>query len=364
MTMQIAPARPSLAMYGKSLAETTAIKSWMARRIGQTAIPPSSLRRDVQGLGAASVQASAYARGQASPWPGQGRGPKQWPVARYGNAPGAVPAFGDTVGVKDWDMRRIWKKRIPASSLMGLGELGAHVSAVQHTGTKAERTWGINPLSETTYVENTAPRRVGMDRYYADDAWHEQAQISGFGAFGALDAQVSVRDWQTALRKLGICQSADGRAMSIDGLWGPITQSASDIALRTLLGLSGAAGFVSSIPRGTTLNTTAEIWTHLQSLAEGRIDQCGGTRTSTSTGTTTTTGGGTTTGSGADTTGGGGATDTTGSNPPADTSAGITSSPWFWLGVAAAVGVGAYMVMSKDGSEQPEETFLIPDPSF
>jgi len=363
MTLQIAPARPSLAMYGKSLAETTAIKSWMMRRIGQTAIPPSSLRRGVDGLAAPSVQAMAYSRGTPSPWPGQGRGPKRWPVAPHGTAPGTVPGLGDTVAVKDWQYRRIWKKRIPASSLMGLGELGRHV------GTAAERRWGVNPLSETTYVEDTAPRRVGMDRWQGRDGdWHEQAMISGFGAFGALDAHVPTRDWQTTLRKLGICTAADGRAMAVDGLWGPITQSASEVALRQLLGLSNPAASLSAAARATEVATTSEVWTHLQSLAEGRIDQCGasrstGTGTSTTGGTTTTTGGGGG-GSTTDTTGGGGSTtDTTGGGAAASSS--WMSSPWLWLGVAAAVGVGAFVVMNKDESGAADgETFLIPDPNF
>jgi len=269
MTMQITPARPSLAMYGKTLSETTAIKDWMMRRVGQTAIPPSSLVRrhapTISGLGAA---------GERGPFPGQGPGPKRWPIAPHGTRPGSV-TLGDTTHVQDWNDRRIWKKRIPASSLMGLGELGRHV------GTKAERTWGVNPLSgqveETTYVRDTYPRRVGKHRWEErrDHEWHEQASVSGFGSFGVIDSTVSVRDLQTSLRKMGICQGG-GHVMVIDGIWGPITQGALVAAVGEFSPGTPTAGLFSGSTRATTIGIASSIWTRIQELAAGRVDSCSG----------------------------------------------------------------------------------------
>lgn len=243
MTMHITPSRPSMA----GMNETTAIRDWQARRYGQTSIPASSTVR-------------------------LGNAPEKWNISR----------FGET-GVTNWDIpansggmgsRRTWKRKLPESSLMGLGSLG------RHTGTPAQRQWGINPLSETTYVENTASRRPGMQRYMSDGAWAEQASLSGFGAFGAdLDSEASVRDVQDALRKLGRCRPA-GSLLVADGVFGPITNAGLTDALRafnsTVPGASAlpAARAFQASSGANKVRMSSLFWTWMQAQAAGQLDQC------------------------------------------------------------------------------------------
>ena len=312
MTMHITPSRPSMA----GLNETTAIRDWQARRYGQTSIPASSMVR-LEGA------------------------PKQWTVTR----------FGET-GVTNWDIppnsegmgsRRTWKRSIPDSSLMGLGSLGRHV------GTAAERRWGTNPLAETTYVANTSPRRAGMQRFYSDDAWHEQAALSGFSGLGAdLDMNVATGEVQKTLRKLGIC-APGGRVMAVDGAFGPITNAALTAALATFNQtvsppLPAERAWQGASNAGT-IRMSSNFWTSLQTAAAGHIDQCSGASTSS--------GGGS--GSGSD----GQAPDV--EIPDADAGAGDGGS-WYtnpvnWLKIAAVAGIAFVGYELYQDSQQPSDEF-------
>lgn len=321
MTMHLTRSRRS------TLAETTAIKDWDARRYGKTSIPSSSLS-----------------------------GPsRRWPITRFGS-------LGSTE-VTNWDIpdnsggmgsRRTWKRRLPESSLMGIGSLSLMGigSLSAHVGTAAERRWGINPLSETTYVEDTAARRVGKQRWYGDDAWHEQASLSGFGAFGAdLDSNASVRDVQETLRKLGLC-IGNGRVMTIDGVFGPVTSDALSSALsmfnqrvaplpqeRAYAGSTGAR----------EIQISSTFWTALQTMASGRIDQCSA-------------GGGGGRGGGG---GGGGGSEGGGSDEelPPDLETGSEDAwymrPTTWLVAALVAGAGIWAY-----NQSQQEYPLLPESDF
>lgn len=320
MTMALTASRPSLGMYGKSLAETTAVRDWALRRIDKTRIPASSLA------------------GQTD--------------------------------VTDWADRRIWKRRIPASSLaahqmMGLGGLGAHVGTKaqrtwginplgEHVGTKAQRTWGVNPLAaypdrdasgnqfaETVYVRNTAARRVGKERY-----------IDGFGALAAIDMNLDVRDAQTAMRKLGMCTDSRGRVMVVDNTLGPITRD----CLTRLAASHGvnAGAFFAGLDGDHVIQVDSTLWHQVMQQAEGMVDHCPG---ATASHTTTTSSGSTTTESPVGPTG-------PSSDVPAPDAPVYEETPWyrrpaFWLLAAAAAGVGYVAYTSGGETPSPDDAVTV-----
>lgn len=309
MTMHITPSRPSMA----GMNETTAIRNWQARRYGQTSIPASSTVR-------------------------LGNAPQKWTVSR----------FGET-GVTNWDIpansggmgsRRTWKRKLPESSLMGLGSLG------RYTGTPAQRQWGINPLAESTFVEDTASRRPGMQRYMNDGAWAEQASLSGFGAFGAdLDSEATVRDVQDALRKLGRCRPA-GSLLLADGIFGPITNAGLIDALRAF---NATAAGAAALPAerafqansgSSKIRMSSVFWTWMQTQSAGQLDQCASS------------GGG----------GGGGATDPSTDNE-LDLEVDMEEAPaWYakptnWL-IAALVAGGAYVAYGYATKNEDDGLYL------
>jgi hypothetical protein len=332
MTMHITPSRPSLA----GINETTAIRSWQERRYGKTSIPESSIVR-LEGA------------------------PTSWTVSRFGETEVTnwdVPSNSDGMG-----SRRIWKRSIPASSLMGIGSLGRHVE------TYSQRRWEINPLSGATCVENAESRRVGKQRFYNDDAWQEQASISGFGALGAdLDMNVSVLDVQIALRKVGICRPG-GRLMVADGKFGPITNSAMLEALRRWNQSLGAAGNIpaSRAYSGTSgsreIRISSTFWAAIQAAAAGSIDQCGGGSSGGGGGSSG--GGGGSSGGGGGSSGGGGGSSGGGSsgggrggrNPNLDIEGPWYTNPMYLIGLAA-LAVGGYF--AYDYLTKPEE-FSLPE---
>lgn len=309
MTMHITPSR-------SGLAEQVAIKDWQARRYGKTSIPAASMRR-LSGLGGDGWKVTEFGATEVTNWD--------------------IPSNSGGMG-----SRRTWKRRIPESSLLGIGSLARHV------GTAAERRWGINPLAETTYVENTAPRRVGMDRYYEDGTWREQAMIAGFSQLlgATLDSTVSVREVQTTLRKLGIC-APNGRRMAVDGVYGPITESALAIALQRFQQLPGQADATSQYTASTAwrgnsgareLTISSTFWSAIVGAAAGAIDQCGG-------------GGGGSSGGGSS---GGGGSSTTTEEPTIidiEEETAWYQNPLYWLAIAAAGGAAYYLYTQSETND-------------
>lgn len=336
--LEIIPARPSTAMYGKSLAETTAVKDWAARRFGMRTIPASDLR----GVGA--------------PWPvnplGEQTGVKDWAMRRIDKAslpasslrglgaPWPVNPLGEQTGVKDWAMRRIDKASLPASSLRGLGApwrinpLGEQTAvkdwAMRRIDKRSLPASSLRGLNETTYVFNVGDRRAGKTLAYE--------QESALMGFGALDGSVPTREVQSTLRKLLYCTGADGRPLAVDGEFGPNTEFAlSRLVSATAGGSQVQSGQLFAAAAGdSSVRVDMSWWSTIAASAAGRTDTCA-----------TRSGGG-----GSSNTGGSGGASSSGAAPPpapAEESSWMTS-PWTWLGIAAVAGIGFYAWQNRDDS--------------
>jgi hypothetical protein len=148
------------------------------------------------------------------------------------------------------------------------------------------------------------------------------------------------------MRKIGIC-TGNGQRMSIDGTWGPITES----AFATLLAQMQVSGITSThvraAPRATTVNIETVLWTRISTLAEGRVDNCSGSSPART---------------------GGGAPDLTTPDAPPDAppdggggDTGMSeeagswySNPLLWLGVAAVAGIAYYTYSSGGETPSPD----------
>jgi len=341
MTMQLTPSR-------SPLAETVMVKDWAMRRLDQRELPESSLA----GLSGRHTGTPAQRQWKVNPlgamrhtgtkaqrtWTVNPLGEtvmvKDWAMRRLDQRELPESSLQETVMVKDWAMRRLDQRELPESSLAALSG--------RHTGTPAQRRWGINRLGETVYVNDTVTRRYGMT---PPDA------LAGFGAFGA-NAQMTVRvdDVQRAARRLGICNGPNGRLLAIDNNLGPQTRGVlQEMATRFTPQLADPiSGDETDGVHSVMIDS--ELWTAVTTAASNptAIDTC-----SSSTGSGS--GGGTTTDTGTHT------TDAPPEDLPMEEEVSWYENPWYWVAAAAVVGVVgfAYYQSSQpqDGGEIIEESW-------
>ena len=214
----------------RRLGETTDVTDWKYRRLDKGTIPAS----DLSGLG-------AY-RNYKGEWKytgldaGSVLGPARAGLNRWG-----VNPLGDPTGVTDWRMRRIDKKRLPASSLSGSGTFSYKYTGLDYPGNKWRvnpmnglgypgNKWKINPLGDPTGVTDWRMRRIDKRSLPASSLMSLNDRddiLFGFGAdpAGVLvpDTEVSVREVQQLLRKAAICKTTDGNTIVVDGQYGPNT---------------------------------------------------------------------------------------------------------------------------------------------
>lgn len=356
----------------RRLGESTDVTDWQYRRLDKGSVPAS----DLSGLG-------AY-RSYKGEWKytgldaGSVLGPSRAGLNRWG-----VNPLGDPTGVTDWRMRRLDKRRLPASSLSGSGSFDYKYSGLGYPGSKWRinplsglgrlrganqwkytgldaaniNRWQINPLGDPTGVTNWAMRRIDKRSLPASDlmALSERDEaLFGLGTFGALDARVDVRELQRVLRKLNKC-------VGIDGSFGDETRNALRGLIATYGGASsgGSAGskvgggsgvkgfyalgadadFFSGNDRDTSIQMDSTFWARLNELATGRTDTCpapggggGGGGSSQDTGTDTDTG-----------------DDSDMYMDDGSSSGSWYENPWY-LGGAALVAVGvAYYIAKRNG---------------
>ena len=250
--------------------------------------------------------------------------------------PWPVNPLGEQTHVQDWAMRRIDKAALPASSLRGLG------ADYRYTGLGAARLlrkWPINPLGETTHVQDWDMRRIDKAALPASSLRGMETALLGMDALSAIDSEVSVRDVQTVARKLGVCVAVDGDGrttyLRVDGIYGPQTQNAM-IAMSAIYepAVPQSDRFF-GVPGERSVRVASSWWHQAQMAAADRTDSCGP-------------GGAAAPGSG----GGGGG----GSATPAPDSGGgggaaqasVWSSPWLWGAAAIAAVAAGWWAFSGD----------------
>jgi hypothetical protein len=274
----------------RRLGETTDVTDWKYRRLDKGTIPAS----DLSGLG-------AY-RNYKGEWKytgldaGSVLGPSRVGLNRWG-----VNPLGDPTGVTDWRMRRLDKRRLPASSLSGSGSFDYKYSGLGYPGSKWRinpmnglgypgSKWKINPLGDPTGVTDWRMRRLDKRSLPASSLMslrEQESNLIGFGSFGALDATVSVREVQTVLRKLNKC-------VVIDGAFGDQTSNAllaltlafgsaaattggsagSKAGMKGLYAFGAAEDFFAGQNGARTIQIESSFWARLNEAAAGRTDTC------------------------------------------------------------------------------------------
>lgn len=194
-------------------------------------------------------------------------------------------------------------------------------------------------LNETTFVTRVPPY---IQTYIGDMSarmYDDEGRAMGRGesarellGFGGLDAQVSTRQLQTMLRKLGFCQT--GR---VDNRWGPNTAGAlAAFAAREAASRPGAAAYVAGVDWSATngsgtVRLDSGLLGKLTFQSAGRTDGCAPMQPIPG--------------------GGGGAEPDIDPGVYEEDGGSIFTSPWFWVGLAVIGGVGYYAYTQMDGGD-------------